>query len=136
MSSPAFTEAFIIIHQNKDSEPFKILPYSTKEANYLGACISLCQAMLKEAHVKQGFNNLVVSVLPRVDPRLSVHWTGNTNPVEVFITKVLEKFPVVFVNDAMENPDDFAYHERDLGMEIGDKFDTHGQGITVNGGVI
>ena len=134
MSSPSFTEAFIIIHQNKNSEPFEIFPYSTSEANYVGAAITLCQAMLKESHVKKSFDRLILHMIPSLKQDLLARWLGNGDPVGVFITKVLEKFPLVFVNDAMENPDNFALHMRSE-MADNEEFDTHRQGIVVKGAV-
>ena len=134
MSSPSFTEAFVIIRQDKHSTPVEVYPYHTKEANYVGASISMCQGLLKQDHVKQSFSRLAREVLPCLKPELADHWLNN-DPADLFITKVLEKFPLVFVNEAIENPDDLAAHIR---THKGDdyEFDTHNHGIIINGEVI
>ena len=90
--------------------------------------------MLKEDHVKKSFNGLMMNVMPSLKQDLADRWLGNGDPVGVFINKVLEKFPLVFVNDAMENPDNFAIHIRSE-MVDSEEFDTHRQCIVLNGEV-
>ena len=134
MTSRLFTEAFIIFRLDEDAEPVEIIPYFTNAATYVAASISICRGMLRNPTVKAAF----ASFAKDFDSTPSGAWYQESPMIDVaekFINKVLERFPIVFVDDSMKNPDQQGCHHRRTWGGDGEPFETRKQGIVINGPV-
>lgn len=126
MASPLFTEAFIIFRLNENGQPVKIIPFYTNVATYVAVSIRMCQGMLRTSRVKDSFKNFTEGF----DPELP-----KNHFVEVFINKIIERFPLVFIDDSLTNPDFLACHYRRAWDEDVCDFETRKQAIVINGPV-
>lgn len=126
MAPPLFNEAFIIIRVDNKGQPVNIIPYDENAATYVAVSISICRGMLKTSRVKDAFKKFAEAYDPKL-PKDGI--------VETFINKILERFPLVFVDNSMENPDLIACHFRRAWRDEGYGFDPRKQGILINGPV-
>ena len=111
MASPSFTEPFIIFCRGRDERPVEIYRYDTKEANNVGAGISMCQALLKEPHVQHAFEHFAKVWLRQVESTLKegvLEEDFNEEIAEQLLDAVSEKFPLVFVDHSLGNLDDLG----------------------------
>ena len=133
MAYRSFSEAFIIFHIDENGRPVQIMPYSINTATYVAVSISICRGMLRDPMVKTAFKKLA----DNFDPESSEAWYKDlpkNEVVELFINKILERFPLVLVDYSLKNPDFRAYHYR-RAWDHGYGFETHDQAIAVNGPV-
>ena len=132
MAPSLFSKAFIIVKLDENGEPVEIMPYDKNEATYVAVSISICRGMLKKQIVKNCFKSLAkdldpTSFLTRADATLSA---------EVFIEKILEEFPLVFVDYSRKNPNEAGYHlRRPWGDTESAWFESHDHAIGINGPV-
>lgn len=128
MASLLFNQAFIIYRLNTDDKekPDGIIPYYTNEATYVAVCISICRGLLRHSTVKDAFNKLVEGY----DPELP-----QNAHTEKFIDKILERFPIVFVDFSIDNPDLNGFHLRRPWVDEGNGFETRKQALVLNGRV-
>ena len=84
--------------------------------------------------VKGAFTNLAEDI----DPALSNSWHKDmpkNDVAEMFIEKILERFPLVFLDDSLKNPSQRAVHCRRAWNDEGLGFETRKQAILINGPV-
>lgn len=131
MASP-FNEVFTIMQMDGNGQPVEIIPYHTDVATYVTVSITICREMLKDSRVQNAFKKIAENF----DPDNSGAWSKTLpkkNPHELFINQILERFPPIFVADAMKNPDMLACTYRHKWGDQG--FDTQNQSISINGPV-
>ena len=132
MTSAPFSKAFTIFNTDENGEPVEIMSYDTNAATYIAVSISICRGMLRHPTVKDTFKGFAKDI----DPKQSGAWYQNLpkeNAAELFIEKVLERFPLVFVDKSRVNPNLMASHWRRGWGDDGHGFDTHDQAIVING---
>ncbi len=96
----------------------------------------MCQAMLKMPAVKDAFEQFAKVYLQQIKSKLkegSLEENFNEEIAEEFLDAVSERFPLVFVDHSLENPDDMGYHARRRMDPNQEEFDTHNQAIVLNG---
>lgn len=130
MSSPSSTEAYIIIRQDENGQPVEIIPYNEDTATYVATTIHVCEGMLKTSTVKDAFKKLAEGFDPKPSGDLP-----KDDVVEIFIEKILKRFPLVFVDDSRTNPNQIASHHRRAWADDHNGFDTRNQAIKLNGPV-
>ncbi len=116
-----------------NGQPVEIIPYNTDAATYVAVSITICREMLKDSRVQNVFKKFADKFDPNNE---SGAWSKNLpkkNVHELFINQILERFPPVFVADAMKNPDMGACTYRHKWGDQG--FDTQNQSISINGPV-
>ena len=123
MASSLFSEAFIIFNLNQYGQPAQIVPYWEDTATYVSVSISICRGMLRTPAVKDVFQNFMEMY----------HSQMSKDLVEFFISKILERFPLVFIDHSLTNPDYLAWHFRRVWNEDLKNFDTRKQALVING---
>ena len=134
MATPLFNEAFIIFDRDPNGKPTEIFSCDTRVATYVSTSIMICREMLKDSTVRDAFQTLAYEV----DPKWTGSWYQNLTPkdvAELFIKKILDSFPLVFVDQSMTNPNTLAVTwRREWGVD-GSSFESRTQGIVLNGSV-
>lgn len=132
MTSPLNTLDIIIIHREKGGKPDSILPFNGHQAAHLTACVNLARAMLATEKGEQSFITLGDKLHRKSKPH---QWLGGREMkviVKAFLDEVKIKWPPLFIEETMENPDLLGATFRTVWPE---KFDTRQFPISLNAGV-
>ena len=134
MAAPLFNEAFIIFHRDENGKPVRIFPCDTNVATYVSTSIMICRGMLKASTVQDAFQILA----DQLGPKPSGSWYQNLSEKDIaglFIEKILDSFPLIFVDYSMKNPDAVGCsYRRGLGLD-GSNFEGRKMCIVLNGQV-
>lgn len=134
MAPPPFTKAFIMFQVDEKGKLSHIVPYYQNKATYVGTSISMCLAMLRDSRVKTAFEKIAKDFYQKSSgssrPNLSEYEVTNN-----FIDATHKRFPLIFIDDAMENPDLRGCTFRRVWSDKDGGFDTHNHAIVINGPV-
>ena len=121
----------IIIHREKNGKPDSILPYNGDIAAQLIACVNLARAILVTEEGKKSLISLgnKLDNKPRPDKWYNVELK---DVVKRFLDKVMTRWPPLFMEETMENPDHTGATFR---AEWGKDFNTRDHPISLNAGV-
>ena len=120
-----------MIRQDETGRPHQIIRYDTNEGTYVASSIAICREMLKNPRVKTAFKELAVNLDPT-----SKAWNKDLpkdEVVKIFIDKIMERFPIVFVDHSLTNVGYRAVHWRRATGVYGTSFDPRQQSIVING---
>ena len=133
-ASPSFANAYTIIRVDEQGEPDKIIPWNTNAATYVAASISICQRMLQDKKVRNGFHDLAKDIDDALEKGTAPFKREElTDIVDEYLAHAGRDFPVVFVDYSLHNRDDLGHHWRRSFND--DMFDTSKQNIVINGPV-
>lgn len=129
--------AFTIWNRDANGRPnyqYPANPSQNSIINPIVKCINICRGMLTQPKVRQAF----MDVAGKYDHQGAWYWRNpspfrDTDQVtDVFIAKIRARFPLVFLDYTLENPDYLGCHHRRIWD--GD-FNPLNQSIVVNGQV-
>ena len=131
MSNPLNTLDIIIIHRKMNGKPDSILPYNGDTAAQLIACVNLARAILATEKGKQSLISLgnKLDKKPRLDKWYNVELK---DVVEAFLDIVMTRWPPLFMEETMENPD---HQGATFRAEWGKAFKPRDHPISLNAGV-
>lgn len=130
MASPSSNETFVIIRQDKHGRPHEIIRHNTDEGAHVASAIRICREVLKNPKVKTVFEGIVEDL--EAPSELWYKDKAKDKVVDLFIDKIMQHFPYVFVDPSLTNPAVRGCHWRHVGAE-GYDFDPHKQSIVING---
>ena len=119
-----------MIRQDENGRPRAIIRYNTDEGTYVASAIHTCREMLKNQKVKAAFKQLTADFAATLET-----WYKDEpkdKVVDFFINKIMEHFPLVFVDHSLTSPAYKACHWRRAGAK-GYDFDPRKQSIVING---
>ena len=121
----------IIIHRTMNGKPDSMLPYNGDTAAQLIACVNLARSILASEKGKQSLISLgnKLDNKPRLDKWYDVEMK---DIVKVFLGIVMTKWPPLFLEETMENPDHAGATFRAQWETI---FETRDHPISLNAGV-
>lgn len=129
MASPSFNEDYLIIRVNQHDQPASTIPHYENAATYISVSISICRGMLRTTKAKEAFKEFAETFHSDLPETTAEEYT------QMFINKILDRFPPIFVDYSMLNPDLIACHFRRKWVGYLEAFDTRKQGIAINGPV-
>lgn len=131
MATTLDTASFTIIHRDVDDRPDLIYSWDSFEATYLAASINVCRRILDQQKVRHNFKQFAAA-FDKTDPAPWYRGRDMKRLANDFIDAVLLDFPLVFVDERLQNPDYLAFSSK---RPWDRNFSTHDQWIRINGAV-
>lgn len=101
MSTPLFNDALgFIVLERKAGEVLRIYPPNTEEATYVSTSICIARRLLNGERAR----GVLKKIAQKLPPQPSQHWRcemSDDEAVNIYIHKVLHRFPLVFVDDSL-----------------------------------
>lgn len=124
--------SFTIMHRNADDMPDKCYYYDSPEATYLAASINVCRRILNKQEVRLKSEEFAADYDKTKPPAPWYKGRDMKCLANDFINAILLDFPLVFVDEKLQNPDFLAFSSKTPWDEF---FDIRKQWIRLNGAV-
>ena len=124
-----------VIHRDRHGKPDFIYPCDGGVVTCVNASANICRGMLRNMKIRSAFLSFIREFnrsQPKWYHEASHGFESYEDVVDSFITTILAIFPVVYIDDSLDNPDRLGGHLR---REWDVDFQPYDQSIDLNGSV-